>query len=81
MGTKKPEMAPSQPTEYPNLVFTERLPHEIESLAKRALLNPDHDFTANTRAMMNSGQQVRAAESLISCLLIIGHTKSQRPLT
>ena len=60
MGTKKPEMAPSQPTEYPNLVSTERLPHEIESLAKRALLNPDHDFTANTRAMMNSGQQVRA---------------------
>lgn len=36
---------------------TERLPHEIESLAKRALLNPEHDFTANTRAMMNSGQQ------------------------
>lgn len=43
---------------------TERLPHEIETLAKRALLNPDHDFTANTRALMS--QQVRNLSSLKS---------------
>nr|AIA23791.1 Sox4 [Mnemiopsis leidyi] len=44
---------------------TERLPHEIETLAKRALLNPDHDFTANTRALMSQQNACMSPDSTI----------------
>lgn len=44
---------------------TERLPHEIETLAKRALLNPDHDFTANTRALISQQNACMSPDSTL----------------
>ncbi|XP_063676689.1 transcription factor SOX-9-like isoform X1 [Bolinopsis microptera] len=44
---------------------TERLPHEIETLAKRALLNPDHDFTANTRLLISQQNACMSPDSTI----------------